>query len=894
MAFAYLTEPTKQWQSIAGVNAVGGHIKVFLANTDDLATTYSDFSGTLNPAEIPIDNAGRAVIIAESSRPYRIEFYGRHGGLIFTQQPVYPMAGGGSGLTAVNVESTDGSLSVDKTVIGGAVNYDLAVAADDPQYLDWVKCIGANASGGQFIPLKADGTMAVNAYGIILRANNLYHVTARFRATKEAASPFYDKVVLAFHLWDGESNTVLHQEGRIIDYSLGLAQEFEVSADIKAPTDGTLLFGYSAEDVHAGTVEFVSTDVHRIFSGISRAAGSLVQEQADWTEANPAAPSYIKNKPQNLVQDAAYVHTDNNFTTAEKDKLSGIETGAEVNVQANWTEANTSSDAYIQNKPDIRNVPDVTANDDGKVLQAGYSGGTGSYSWQAAPPEVFTAVYGTTTYSEIEAAVTAGKLVNVVVVSGNNTSQGILKALQYTGTSNARATFVCPAITLASGSISGAVYTCKAPGTWSTAPYNQVQVDWAQTTTWELDYIKNKPNLATVATSGSYNDLSNKPTIPAAQVNSDWNASSGVSAILNKPNLATVATSGSYNDLSNKPSIPAAQVQADWTEADSAAVDYIKNKPNLATVATSGSYNDLSNKPTIPAAQVNSDWNAASGVAQILNKPSLAAVATSGAYSDLSGTPTIPAAANNGVLTITQNGTSKGTFSANQSGNNTIALTDTTYSQISRGSGAGLAPGLPSGSGTSKYLREDGMWYTPPHDTYSAGDGLSLSEMNQFSVDNPFNPNGDYSGNTLRANTAVSADYAEVAGRAPKRSNTATLYIAGTFGEGNIPYYNVKDIKNGCINYVHVQNIPSNTCSITIEAPTLASGEEYDYVVVFDTFTNSNLVGSIDVENCKKAGRFENGTFVVDSMALSSGNPRYVPMIIVTGNVASSKWYERL
>ena len=54
--------------------------------------------------------------------------------------------------------------------------------------------------------------------------------------------------------------------------------------------------------------------------------------------------------------------------------------------------------------------------------------------------------------------------------------------------------------------------------------------------------------------SGNYNDLTNKPTIPAAQVNSNWNAVSGVSQILNKPNLATVATSGNYNDLSNRPS----------------------------------------------------------------------------------------------------------------------------------------------------------------------------------------------------------------------------------------------------------------------------------------------------------------------------------------------------
>lgn len=65
-------------------------------------------------------------------------------------------------------------------------------------------------------------------------------------------------------------------------------------------------------------------------------------------------------------------------------------------------------------------------------------------------------------------------------------------------------------------------------------------------------------DLATVATTGDYDDLLNKPTIPAAQVNSDWNASSGVSAILNKPTLAAVATSGSYTDLTDKPTIPAA------------------------------------------------------------------------------------------------------------------------------------------------------------------------------------------------------------------------------------------------------------------------------------------------------------------------------------------------
>ena len=40
-----------------------------------------------------------------------------------------------------------------------------------------------------------------------------------------------------------------------------------------------------------------------------------------------------------------------------------------------------------------------------------------------------------------------------------------------------------------------------------------------------------------------------------------------------------------YNDLLNKPTIPAAQVQSDWNEADNTKVDYIKNKPTIPDVS---------------------------------------------------------------------------------------------------------------------------------------------------------------------------------------------------------------------------------------------------------------------------------------------------------------------
>ena len=86
------------------------------------------------------------------------------------------------------------------------------------------------------------------------------------------------------------------------------------------------------------------------------------------------------------------------------------------------------------------------------------------------------------------------------------------------------------------------------------------------------------------------------PTIPAAQVNADWNATSGLAQILNKPTLHAVATSGQYSDLSGLPSIPAAQVQSDWNTSNTSSVSFIQNKPTLF----SGVYNDLTGKPTIP------------------------------------------------------------------------------------------------------------------------------------------------------------------------------------------------------------------------------------------------------------------------------------------------------
>lgn len=51
----------------------------------------------------------------------------------------------------------------------------------------------------------------------------------------------------------------------------------------------------------------------------------------------------------------------NDYTTTEKNKLAGIAAGAEANVQPDWNETTTSSDAYIKNKPDVLEQGDIAA-----------------------------------------------------------------------------------------------------------------------------------------------------------------------------------------------------------------------------------------------------------------------------------------------------------------------------------------------------------------------------------------------------------------------------------------------------------------------------------------------------------------------------------------------------
>lgn len=142
--------------------------------------------------------------------------------------------------------------------------------------------------------------------------------------------------------------------------------------------------------------------------------------------------------------------------------------------------------------------------------------------------------------------------------------------------------------------------------------------------------------LAAVATSGSYNDLTNKPTIPAAQVQADWNATTGVAAIKNKPTIPT-----KVSQLTNDSGF--ATTTAVNAKVSTAQGDTNKNKAVITDASGNITTGTVSSAMIADGTIVNADIasNAAIAASKISG---LAAVATTGSYNDLANKPTIPPA----------------------------------------------------------------------------------------------------------------------------------------------------------------------------------------------------------------------------------------------------------
>lgn len=284
--------------------------------------------------------------------------------------------------------------------------------------------------------------------------------------------------------------------------------------------------------------------------------------------------------------------------------------------QADWAETDPTSKAYILRKPTLTalatnasytNLTNAAPADVGKVLTLNAAG---------VQAVALSTVAGTGQYADLLGKPT----LSPVATSGAYSDLSGRPALSSVATSGLYA------------DLSGTPTLAPVATLGTTTSLS----DWAQpswTATTGNGVILGKPTLAEVATTGNYGSLTGLPSIPAPQINSDWNSSSGVSAVLNKPTIPTLTDSVSTVSSTIAASATAvktandnALVQADWSAATGLAS--ILNKPTIpiltdsvtttsSTIAASATAVKTANDNAL----VQADWNATTGLAVILNKP---------------------------------------------------------------------------------------------------------------------------------------------------------------------------------------------------------------------------------------------------------------------------------
>ena len=263
-------------------------------------------------------------------------------------------------------------------------------------------------------------------------------------------------------------------------------------------------------------------------------------EPADATILKSAAIGVtVQGYNANTVVDAAYVHTDNNYTTAEKSKLAGIADGAEVNVNADWNAV--SGDAQILNKPTLGTAAATASTDYATAAQ-------GTLADSAVQPAAIanmleTADIGVTVqgYSSVLANTTASfttadetKLDNIAAgaeVNVNadwNATSGDAQILNKPTLGTAAATDSTDYATAAQGVKADSALQAASIGV-TVQGYSSVLANTTASFT-----TADETKLDGIATGAEVN------------VNADWNATSGDAQILNKPFIPT-----NTSDLTN-------------------------------------------------------------------------------------------------------------------------------------------------------------------------------------------------------------------------------------------------------------------------------------------------------------------------------------------------------
>lgn len=360
--------------------------------------------------------------------------------------------------------------------------------------------------------------------------------------------------------------------------------------------------------------------------------------------------------PVDLVYDSSYVHTDNNFTTELKNKLDGIESGAEVNtiekIQRNGTELT------ITNKTVNIDVPISTSD---LTNNSGFITNTVN--------DLANYYLKTETYTQTE--------VNNLIGQIKTISIEVVDNLPETGESN-KIYFV------PKDGTTGDIYNeyIWINNAWELIGSTQVDLTGYATETWVNNQIKDFLNEAQVTeivnnsltsyyTKTQTDDLlkgkantSDIPTKLSELTNDSGFINNEVNDLANYYKKTETYNQTEVNNLlSNKANISDIPTKVSELENDSG---FTTNEGTVTSVAVKMNgevKGTVTSSGTIDLGTVITEHQSLDDYAKTAD---LSKVATTGSYNDLTNQPTIPTV-NNGTLTIQKNGTKVQTFTANQS-----------------------------------------------------------------------------------------------------------------------------------------------------------------------------------------------------------------------------------
>lgn len=286
MALQYLFDPNKQFQSIGGVNEVSGFLRVYLNGTDDRATTYRNFDGGLNDPDIVLDTYGRAVVIVDDTKTYRLEVYNRLGGLMWTVSNYKARGGSGGGNgTPVSVEGTVGEIDVDENTEGGVKHFVVGLAATIKNAIATLTMAVngvANALNG-----KKDKQTPVNESGSTTKT-----IVGITQDDNGEISPEFDDI--AFPDWTSAINAA-------------------VAACEKLENKKTTVTGFESSDTYYPTIKAVVDFVNGMLQNLG---GKLITDNGNPFTSSAALPSSTPYGGVDIAtKDYAYIQ---NVGTAER------------------------------------------------------------------------------------------------------------------------------------------------------------------------------------------------------------------------------------------------------------------------------------------------------------------------------------------------------------------------------------------------------------------------------------------------------------------------------------------------------------------------------------------------------------------------------------------------